>query len=126
MFKVNTMYVYIPTVSHLSQINPSHSYLFKPSSLIISEIENIFRVSIREIVKREIVKRVIVFPRNFEFLANFHINSIETQKKCFLFCLLNRLLNTKRDVCIEFNHIYLNINLNLYFRVKSNYKIQSF
>ena len=38
-----------------------------------------------------------VFPRNFEFLPNFHkcfYNSIGTPKKCFLFPLLNSLLKT--------------------------------
>ena len=38
-----------------------------------------------------------VFPRNFEFLPNFHkcfYNSIATRKKCFLFPLLNSLLKT--------------------------------
>ena len=32
----------------------------------------------------------------------------------------------KKDKSIEFNHIYSNINLILYLRIKSNYKIQLF
>jgi hypothetical protein len=52
--------------------------------------------------KREIAWKheheVRVFPRNFEFLSNFHKCFyklyIETRKKCFLFPLLNSLLKT--------------------------------
>ena len=55
--------------------------------------------------KREIAweheHEVRVFPRNFEFLPNFHkcfYNSIGTRKKCFLFPLLNSLLKTIKKI----------------------------
>ncbi len=55
--------------------------------------------------KREIAweheHEVRVFPRNFEFLPNFHkcfYNSIGTGKKCFLFPLLNSLLKTIKNI----------------------------
>ncbi len=55
--------------------------------------------------KREIAweheHEVRVFPRNFEFLPNFHKcfhNSIRTRKKCFLFPLLNSLLKTIKKI----------------------------
>ena len=55
--------------------------------------------------KREIAweheHEVRVFPRNFEFLPNFHkcfYYSIGTRKKCFLFPLLNSLLKTIKKI----------------------------
>ena len=85
--------------------------------------------------KREIAweheHEVRVFPRNFEFLPNFHkcfYNSMGTRKKCFLFPLLNSLLKTINlftkfiyiNLFIDFIYIHSNINSNLYVRVKNN------
>lgn len=60
---------------------------------------------------------VQVFPRNFVFFPNFHKcfhNSIGTRKRYLLFPVLHTFLKTKKDKFIEFNHIYSNVNINLY------------
>ena len=77
--------------------------------------------------KREIAweheHEVRVFPRNFEFLPNFHkcfYNSIGTRKKCFLFPLLNSLLKTIKKINLLIL-IILNIVCILFFKIPAQF-----
>ena len=81
--------------------------------------------------KREIAleheHEVRVFPRNFEFLPNFHkcfYNSIGTRKKCFLFLLLNSLLKTIKKINLLILITFIQILILIYTFVQRIIKAQ--